>query len=61
MKECKICKETLPFEAFKARSDKKHKRDDDPAKYSSYCKPCDSLSTKLRFSISPKLSTMTYL
>lgn len=49
MKKCKTCEQILPFDVFTCRSDRKHKLLDDPSKYGSHCKACDSLKTKLRF------------
>lgn len=48
-KQCNFCKEYKSFDHFTNRSDRKHLPDDRPSKYSSSCKECQSLKTKLKF------------
>ena len=48
-KQCIYCKEVKTFDHFTKRSDRAHLGDDHLSKYSSTCKECQSLKTKLKF------------
>ena len=48
-KKCVKCGEVLEFTNFTVRTDRDKYSDEDQSKYSSWCKPCQSLETKLRF------------